>query len=57
MDEEKEYPVIRERIWISKEEAKKLFPETNEGDYCEALQVWHHYYSKLISQNKENENG
>lgn len=29
MDEEKEYPIIRERVWISKEEDKKLFPDTN----------------------------
>ncbi len=50
-----EYPIILNREWISKEEAKKILPETIEGDYCEALQVWHHYYDKLILKHKENE--
>lgn len=28
--EKKDYPIIRERKWISKEEAKKMFPDSNE---------------------------
>jgi hypothetical protein len=30
------------------------FPETIEGDYCEALQVWHNYYAKLAKNIEEN---
>jgi len=26
------YPIIMERQWISKDEAKKLWPDKNEGD-------------------------
>ena len=31
--------------------------KTIEGDYRESLQVWHNYYSKLVLENNEVENG
>ena len=43
------------RIYMSKEDLLKHFPETIEGDYAEAYQHMHQFWKKLVNEMKADE--